>query len=138
MRLAGPGGGASGDAGGLPRDRRGELDPRADVYGEPCCAGAPAASQHVECVAHTPDVEKAMARRNLTVQLDEEVVRKARVLAVQRSTSISGLVSAEIERLVGEHDAYLTARSRARDRLQRGLELGGPPYPGRDELYDRA
>lgn len=79
-----------------------------------------------------------MVRRNLTVRLDEEVVKKARVLAAQRSTSISGLVSAEIERLVGERDAYVAARSRARDRLRRGAELGGPPYPSRDTLYDRA
>lgn len=79
-----------------------------------------------------------MTRRNLTIQLDEEVVRKARVLAAQRATSVSGLVSAEIERLVGEQDAYLAARSRARDRLRRGANLGGSPYPARDELYDRA
>jgi hypothetical protein len=34
-----------------------------------------------------------MARRNLTLQLDEAVIRKARVLAARRGTSISGLVA---------------------------------------------
>jgi predicted transcriptional regulator len=79
-----------------------------------------------------------MGRRNLTVQLDDDVVRKARVLAAQRSTSISGLIRTEIERLVGEADAYAAAQGRARARLRRGLEFGGPPYPQREELHDRA
>ncbi|CAN5550580.1 hypothetical protein BH24ACT13_BH24ACT13_07870 [soil metagenome] len=78
-----------------------------------------------------------MARRNLTVQLDEDVVQKAKVLAAQRSTSLSGLVTAEIERLVGEHDAFAAARARARDRLRHGFALGGPPYPARERLHER-
>ena len=38
-------------------------------------------------------------KRNVTVQLDEEVIAKVKVLAAQRGTSISGLLSAEILRL---------------------------------------
>lgn len=39
-------------------------------------------------------------KRNLTVQLDDETVRKAKVLAARRSTSVSKLVAHEIARLV--------------------------------------
>lgn len=78
-----------------------------------------------------------MARRNLTIQLDDEVVAKARVLAAHRSTSISGLLTEEIERLVGERERYDTARMRALARLRRGHAMGGPPYPKRADLYDR-
>jgi hypothetical protein len=78
-----------------------------------------------------------MGKRNLTVQLDDEVIRKAKVLAAQHSTSISGLVAHEIERLVDEHDAYQAARCRALDRMTKRFSLGGPPYPRREELYER-
>jgi predicted transcriptional regulator len=78
-----------------------------------------------------------MKRHNLTVQLDEDVIRKAKILAARRSTSISKLIGAEIERLVENDDAYQQAKERALARMKRGYHFGGPPYPKRDELYDR-
>lgn len=78
-----------------------------------------------------------MAKRNLTVQLDEETIRKARLLAAERSTSISRLVADEIERLVGNEERYRAAQERAVRELMTGYHLGGPPYPRRDDLYDR-
>jgi Family of unknown function (DUF6364) len=36
---------------------------------------------------------RTVARRNLTVQLDEDVIRQAKVLAARRGTSVSGLVA---------------------------------------------
>jgi predicted HicB family RNase H-like nuclease len=38
-----------------------------------------------------------ITERNLTIQLDESTVKKARVVAARRSISISRLVSEEIE-----------------------------------------
>jgi hypothetical protein len=52
-------------------------------------------------------------KRNVTVQLDEDVIAKAKVLAVQRGTSISGLVAAEINRLAAQKDRYDRAREAA-------------------------
>ena len=76
-------------------------------------------------------------RRNLTLQLDESVIRKARILAAERSTSVSRLVAEEIERLVGEEEAYRTAEREALATMQRGLHLGGGRYPSREELHER-
>ena len=45
-------------------------------------------------------------KRNLTVQVDEAVIAKARVLAARRSSSVSRLLSEEISRLVDEDDRY--------------------------------
>jgi predicted transcriptional regulator len=79
-----------------------------------------------------------MARkRNLTVQLDEELVRKARVLAAQRSTSVSRLVAEELEVLVRDDERYEEAMREALTELERGAHLGGGPYAGRDELHER-
>ena len=76
-------------------------------------------------------------KRNLTVQLDEETVKKARVLAARRSTSVSKLVAREIERLVSEDDGYQRAKANALAHLDRGFHLGGGPLPDRDSLHER-
>ena len=52
-------------------------------------------------------------KRNVTVQLDEEVIAKVKVLAAQRGTSISGLVAAEITKLSEQRDRYERAREAA-------------------------
>ncbi len=38
-----------------------------------------------------------MTKRNLTVQLDEDVIQQAKVLAARRGTSVSTLVAPELE-----------------------------------------
>ena len=76
-------------------------------------------------------------KRNLTVQLDEETVTKAKVLAAKRSTSVSKLVAHEIDRLVGEDDRYQRARATALAHLTQGFHLGGGPLPDRDALHER-
>lgn len=76
-------------------------------------------------------------KRNLTVQLDTEVIRKARVLAAERSTSVSQLVADEIERLVGRRDAYQAAKRQALAMLSNGYHMGQGSLPAREELYDR-
>lgn len=78
-----------------------------------------------------------MTRRNLTVQLDDEVVTKARILAARRLTSVSRLVADEISRLVQEDERYESARRSALARLQEGSRLGGPPYSSRQDLHER-
>ncbi len=76
-------------------------------------------------------------KRNLTIQLDAETIRKARLLAVQRSISVSRFIAEELERLVGEHDRYLLAKRAALADLSMGFHLGGGELPPRAELHER-
>jgi post-segregation antitoxin (ccd killing protein) len=76
-------------------------------------------------------------KQNITVTLDKETIRKAKVVAAARSTSVSRLLAAEIERLVAEHDRYEEAKKAAIAELRRGYDLGGGPLPRRGEAYDR-
>lgn len=78
-----------------------------------------------------------LVKRNLTVQLDDETVAKARVLAARRSTSVSKLVANEIEKLVDDDDTYSRARSTALAQLRRGFHLGGGALPDRSSLHER-
>ncbi|MDQ6947313.1 MAG: hypothetical protein M3256_13850 [Actinomycetota bacterium] len=70
-------------------------------------------------------------KRNLTIQLDEDVVQSARVLAARRATSISNLQASEIEALVRNDEADQRAASAARAHLQKGFHLGGGTPPTR-------
>jgi hypothetical protein len=76
-------------------------------------------------------------KRNLTIQLDEATISKARVVAAKRLTSISGLVTKEIERAVTEDDAYQQALMVALNQLDRPFHLGGGALPDREVLHER-
>ena len=77
-------------------------------------------------------------QRNITLALDDDLIRKARVLAARRNRSVSALLREELSRLVAEDEAYETAKRAALQRLARGAHLGGGTLPSRDELHDRA
>ncbi|OGN85653.1 MAG: hypothetical protein A2X23_12830 [Chloroflexi bacterium GWC2_73_18] len=77
-----------------------------------------------------------MAKTNLTVQLDEEVIRRARVVAAKRGTSVSALVARELETLVEQEARYEEARRRAEELMARAPSRGGRSWR-REELHDR-
>lgn len=76
-------------------------------------------------------------RQNITIRLDQRTVRRAKVLAAKRNTSISRLIAEQIETLVGDDDAYEQAHRRALALLDRGLHLGGRIEASRDEWHER-
>lgn len=76
-------------------------------------------------------------KQNLTVSLSSETVQKAKVLAAKRSTSISGLLAAQIEALVNADEAYESAHRAALDLMKRGFHLGGVHAIPRDQLHER-
>jgi predicted transcriptional regulator len=92
----------------------------------------------VFCVVHTLYVVLFWGvKRNLTVQLDAETIRKAKVLAAERSTSVTRLVAQEIERLVDEDSAYRQALATVLDQLERGFHMGGGLFPKRESVHER-
>jgi hypothetical protein len=77
----------------------------------------------------------AVARRNLTVQLDEETIRQAKILAAERGTSVSGLVARELEQLVARNARYEEAMRRAIELMAESAPRGGRTWR-RDDLYE--
>lgn len=76
-------------------------------------------------------------KQNLTVRLERETIRKAKILAAKRSTSISGLIARQIEVLIGEEEAYKNAKRQALALLDKGFDLGGEIRVSRDDLHER-
>jgi hypothetical protein len=80
---------------------------------------------------------KNSGKQNLTISLDRQTIRKAKIVAAKRSTSISGLLARQIEILVGEEEAYERAERQAMALLEQGSHLGGVIRASRDELHER-
>jgi hypothetical protein len=62
--------------------------------------------------------------QNLTLKLPVETIRKAKVVAAERGTSISALIAEKIAELVGEDAEYEAAKRRALEWLKQGWHLG--------------
>ena len=74
--------------------------------------------------------------KNVTLRLDEAILREARHQAVEADKSLSQWVAELISLEVGRGKAYEAARRRAIKRMEKGFPLGGKPIP-RDELHER-
>ena len=76
-------------------------------------------------------------KQNVTISLSRRVLKKAKILAARRETSISGLLAQEIEFLVNNDEAYERAERHALAFLDHGFHLGGVIRVHRDELHER-
>jgi hypothetical protein len=75
--------------------------------------------------------------KNVTVTLDEETARWARIEAARLEMSVSSFIRNLLRERMGGQAAYAGAMNRYLSRP--GLDLsGGRSYPSRDELHDRA
>lgn len=72
--------------------------------------------------------------RNVTVTLEENVARWARIEAARRETSVSRFLGELLREQMEENDDYEMAMRRA---LRRKAFLKGGPYLSREEIHDR-
>jgi hypothetical protein len=73
--------------------------------------------------------------KNITLKLDEAVLKKARHAAVEREQSVSEWVGDLIAQATSREDRHDSARKRALRRLKQGFHLGGKPQE-RSEIYE--
>jgi hypothetical protein len=66
------------------------------------------------------------------IERPDHIVESARVLV----TFLPANGSPEVKKTVEDPERE-TLRQRAFARMKAGIHLGGPPYPKREELYDR-
>ena len=78
-----------------------------------------------------------MAKQNLTGSLPQQTIRKAKILAARRGSSISGPLAQQIEILIGEDEAYERGQRQATALLDQGFHLGGVIRSTRDEWHER-
>lgn len=76
-------------------------------------------------------------KRNITLKVDADLLREARVLAAEEGRSISALLAERLEAAVRERKRFARSRRRALTRLREGLKLHWTPARSRDELHER-
>ena len=80
-----------------------------------------------------------MTTQNVTLALPKEILRKAKLLAIQRKTSLSGLLTRALEDIVAHEENYQKARKRHYAILRKRLNLGtnGKATWSRESLHAR-
>jgi hypothetical protein len=83
---------------------------------------------------------QSVETRNVTLALPRALLRKVKLLAVERDTSISGLLTEFLEEIVKKQDDYEAARRKAMRDLRRPPDLatGGRASWKRDDLHRRS
>lgn len=74
---------------------------------------------------------------NITLKIQSDLAREARVLAAQRGISLSRLLAMQLEEMVRRERCYEVAMRRALTRLEDGFNLDWEPPKSRGELYER-
>jgi hypothetical protein len=66
--------------------------------------------------------------QNVTLKLPTDALKRAKVAAAHRGTSLSALLAEKLEEAVGEDAEYEAARKRALRWLESGWHLGGHQF----------
>jgi hypothetical protein len=75
--------------------------------------------------------------KNVTITLEEEVARWARIRAAEEMTSVSRLVGEMLKEKMIAEKTYQTAMKRYLSQAPRALKMRRERYPRRKDLYGR-
>lgn len=80
-----------------------------------------------------------MENRNITLSLPDEDLKKARIVAAQRGTSVSRLLADMLKELIERETGYNLSRERHLATMHAGYDLGteGQIDWARDKLHER-
>jgi predicted transcriptional regulator len=80
-----------------------------------------------------------METQNITLALPKELIYKAKRVALERRTSVSGLMAQALAEIVAQEDHYNSARQRHLAWLEHGADLGTGGKIGwwREDLHER-
>jgi predicted transcriptional regulator len=80
-----------------------------------------------------------VASRNVTLALPEDLLRRVKIVAAKRDTSISALLAETLSQIADQDEGYVEARDGMFEDLERGYDLGtqGAIAWSRDSLHER-
>jgi len=76
-------------------------------------------------------------KQNITLSVDKDLIKKGKVIAAEKDTSVSKMLSEQLKQLVENNEQYETAKRSALQTLKNGYHLGGEITWKREDLYDR-
>jgi plasmid stability protein len=76
--------------------------------------------------------------KNITVSVDDETYRRARIKAAERDTSVSGMVREFLNGVAGEETEFERLEQKELELRKRIKEFSGSDRLSRDEIHDRS
>jgi hypothetical protein len=76
-------------------------------------------------------------KQNITLSIEKELIKKAKVMAAKKETSVTKLLAEQLAKMVSEDDQYDLSKKRALAILRKGFHLGGRIMSKREELHER-
>ncbi len=76
-------------------------------------------------------------KTNVTLKIDADLLREARIMAAERGSSISALLAAQLEKAVKERRDYEQAKRKALALMRKGFDLRYKPPASRNKLHER-
>ncbi len=78
-----------------------------------------------------------MDNQNITLSLPKKTLRRVKILAVKRQSSVSRLLTKAVEKMLEEETEYSSAHKRQIAWLEKGFNLGFHKPANRDALHER-
>lgn len=80
-----------------------------------------------------------MEYQNITLSIPKEILKKVKHIAVEKNTSVSGLLSRHLADIVARDDAYKKAKASQMELMEKGFDLigEGKTLWNREDLHDR-
>ena len=80
-----------------------------------------------------------MEKQNITLSLPKEVIKKAKIIAIEHDMSLSRLLTETLLEMIARKERFDEAKKAHIDLLERGFDMGlkGKIMWSRDELHER-
>ena len=76
-------------------------------------------------------------KQNITLSINKDLIKKAKILAAQKQTSISGMLSQELQKILDDSEKYEFFKRKGLININKGFHLGGKITVSRQELHER-
>ncbi len=76
-------------------------------------------------------------KQNVTLSIEKELLKKAKLMAAKKETSVTKLLTDQLNKMISEEDEYESSKKRALANLRKGFHLGGQILCRREELHER-
>jgi len=76
-------------------------------------------------------------KQNITLSIEKELLKRAKLVAAKKETSVTKLLTEQLAKIVSEDEEYDLAKKRALAILRKGFHLGGRITSRREELHER-
>ena len=76
-------------------------------------------------------------KQNITLSIEKSLIKKSKIIAAQRETSVSKMLSDELEKLIQSTEQYELSKRKALANLKKGFHFGGKITVSRGALHGR-